>query len=140
MPWQDSRIQEAAAELPVGFPAPLGGHRAPKGQHELPPGGEGAPTPNVSAAAAVLPGISPTHRLCARLIRQPLRQVKSLVLPIRTRNVHLRLQAIAQGLQAARSEWMASQGAAVEEPAQGELLSAATCDDPEGLACRGVQQ
>eukprot|EP00891_Asterochloris_glomerata_P001476 jgi/Astpho2/1476/fgenesh1_pg.00026_%23_8_t len=75
VPWQDTRIQEAAAELPVGFPAPLGGgHRAPQGQQELQPGGEGAPTPN----------------------------------------------AIAQGLQAARSEWMASQGAAVEEPVNGK--------------------
>ena len=61
MPWQDSQIQEAAAELPVGFPAPLGGgRRAPQGQHDVQSGGEGAPTPNVSAAPAVLSGINPT--------------------------------------------------------------------------------
>lgn len=75
MPWQDTRIQEAAAELPVGFPAPLGGgHRAPQGQQELQPGGEGAPTPNVSAAPAVLSGISPAA--CVHAYTSPLRQVK----------------------------------------------------------------
>ena len=55
-----------------------------------------------------------------------------LTLPVRPMRGHLRLQGIAQGLQAARSEWMASQGAAVEEPAQGELLSDAICEVQKG--------
>ena len=77
MPWQDSRIQEAAAELPVGFPAPLGGgRRAPQGRHDLQPGGEGAPTPNVSAAPSCAVRHQP-RRLCASSYATPLRQRKN---------------------------------------------------------------